>query len=89
MIKVSSLLILYESLLECNLKLYIPVFWNTKKKRRQAFNFFLYELKLGLNASQTAVNVKRTWSEGSACDRRVRRWFMKSTNSRTSLEDPC
>lgn len=56
MIKVPSLLILYRSLSELNLKHYIPLILNIK--RRAAFIFD--EPTLVQNTSQTASHIKRT-----------------------------
>ncbi|KAF2346074.1 hypothetical protein FHG87_023170 [Trinorchestia longiramus] len=47
----------------------------------------LHEFKLGHNASEASVNIKRVWGEESTRDRIVRRWFGKFQSCDESLKD--
>lgn len=70
-----TLLILYQSLLEFNLKDHIPVILNNKKR-----------VGLSHNVSQNDVNINRARREEFTCNRTVRRWFMKFSSGDVSLE---
>lgn len=66
MIKVSSLLMLYQSLSEFNLKSYIVLILKMIKIV-EAFTFFR-GFKLGLIPSKIAANINRSYGEGSNCN---------------------
>lgn len=48
---------------------------------------YLYEWKLGHNASQAAKNINLAFGEGTATDRNIRRWFDKFISGDMNLEN--
>lgn len=48
---------------------------------------FLYEFKLGHNASEACRNINEAFGEGTTSDRTVRRWFERFRSGDMSLED--
>ena len=67
--------------------LYLVLTRNVILDKKQILEIFLFKLKMGHKAAETAQNVNNLFGPGTGDKRTVRWWFMKFCKGDKSLED--